>query len=85
MPIISMFYGIQILMYYDDHNPPHFHAKYNQYKSLIRISDLAVINGNLPPKALGLVMEWASQHTSELTDNWNNARNGGILHSIEPL
>lgn len=59
MPTISMFYGIMIMMFFDEHNPPHFHAKYNEFKASIRIKDLAVLNGSLPPKALGLVIEWA--------------------------
>ncbi len=85
MPTISMFYGIKILMYYDEHNPPHFHAKYNEFKVLIGIKDLSVIDGYLPPKALGLVVEWALQHRDELMVNWDAAFKGEILNSIEPL
>ena len=62
MPTISMFYGISIMMYYYEHNPPHFHAKYNEFKASIRINDLALMNGSLPSKALGLVIEWSSLH-----------------------
>jgi hypothetical protein len=85
MPTISMFYGISIMMFYDEHNPPHFHAKYNEFKASIRISDLALMNGSLPPKALGLVVEWASLHRSELLQNWENSQNGKGLLNIQAL
>lgn len=55
MPEISRFYGIVISMFYDEHNPPHFHAQYGEYKAVIRINDFALAEGYLPPKALGLV------------------------------
>jgi hypothetical protein len=49
-------------MYYDDHNPPHFHAIYGEYKAVISIQDFAIFDGDLPPKAVGLVMEWGRAH-----------------------
>ncbi len=85
MPTISMFYGIMIMMFFDEHNPPHFHAKYNEFKASIRIKDLAVLNGSLPPKALGLVIEWASLHQDELLQNWDNAKLGKGLSQIKEL
>lgn len=57
MPEISRFYGIIISMYYADHNPPHFHAIYGEFKATIRIDDLGIHEGYLPPKALGLIVE----------------------------
>jgi hypothetical protein len=66
MPTICRFYGILIQMYYDDHNPPHFHVIYGKHKALISIYDLAILEGDLPPKAVGLVMEWARMHRDEL-------------------
>jgi hypothetical protein len=62
MPEISRFYGIVIKMFFDDHNPPHFHALYGEYEVLININSFAVFAGKLPPRALGLVIEWATQH-----------------------
>jgi hypothetical protein len=85
MPTISMFYGISIMMFYDEHNPPHFHAKYNEFKAAIRIVDLALMNGTLPPKALGLVVEWASVHKDELMQNWENSQKGNTLTNIQSL
>ena len=85
MPEICRFYGIVIAIYFDEHNPPHFHARYGEYNVVIKINDLSVKEGSLPPKALGLVIEWAAQHKEELMMNWNLAANGKTLHSIEPL
>lgn len=85
MPEISRFLGIIIAMYYKDHNPPHFHARYNNFKAIISIKDLALIEGKLPPKVLGLVMEWASIHQEELMENWDLAVKHDQLHSIAPL
>ncbi len=85
MPEISRFYGIVIGMFFDDHNPPHFHAKYAEYQAEIGINDLAVIKGELPPKAMGLVMEWAVKHKRELLKNWNAIKNDKKLSSIKPL
>ena len=85
MPEIARFYGIVIKMFFEDHNPPHFHAIYGEYEVLIDISTLAVFAGNLPPRALGLVIEWATQHQNELLNNWERARVQDSLSKIEPL
>src|SRR5256712_4909429 len=62
MPEVSRFYGIVIKIFYDDHNPPHFHAEYGEHEVLVSISTLAILSGSLPARALGLVTEWASLH-----------------------
>ncbi|MCH7989383.1 MAG: DUF4160 domain-containing protein, partial [Planctomycetes bacterium] len=62
MPEISRFYGIVIKMYFDDHNPPHFHAEYGENEALININSLSVIAGKLPSRAMGLTAEWANLH-----------------------
>lgn len=85
MPTISMFYGIIIQMYFDDHNPPHFHVIYNDFKAIINILDFSILQGNLPPKALGLIMEWAVIHKEELLKEWNLAKTNQTLFQIEPL
>lgn len=69
MPRISEFYGIIIFMFYDDHNPPHFHARYSGYEAQISITKPKIIRGYLPPKALGMVVEWAAEHEKELLEN----------------
>lgn len=85
MPEICRFYGIIIAMFYDDHNPPHFHARYGKQKVAVEISSLRILEGQIPPRALGLVVEWASQHLPELMENWHLARNNQPLEKIEPL
>ena len=85
MPQISRFLGIIISMYFDDHNPPHFHAQYNKYKVQIRINDLSIIEGKLPPRVLGLVIEWAMLHKKELVENWKCIEQKQSLNKIEPL
>ena len=85
MPEISRFFGIIILMYYDEHNPPHFHARYGSDKVAIEITSLRVLEGRLPSRALGLVVEWASQHQEELMLNWEAARNDRPPKKIQPL
>ena len=85
MPEISRFLGIVIKMYFDEHNPPHFHAEYGEYESLININTMAVIVGRLPSRVLGLVIEWASMHQEELKQEWEKARNMESLGKIPPL
>ena len=85
MPEISNFLGIALMMYYREHQPPHFHARYNEYTAEIEIKTLTVLKGKLPPRVLGLVMEWAELHTEELLDNWNVGRVKGNIKKIPPL
>ncbi len=85
MPEISRFYGIVIRLYFDDHPPPHFHAEYGEDEALIAINTLAVISGHLPGRALGLVVEWASQHQDELHQLWSTAQDKEPLYKIAPL
>lgn len=72
-------------MFYDDHNPPHFHAEYSGHEALIEVKTLAVFSGRLPARALGLVAEWAALHQQELLSDWQRAKNLEPLKKIEPL
>ena len=85
MPEISRFFGIVIRMFYDDHAPPHFHATYGSSNVVIGLPDLLVLEGRLPPRALGLVMEWAALHREELLADWTLARSRTRLKAIAPL
>ncbi len=85
MPRISEFYGIIIEMYWSDHNPPHFHAKYGEHRAEIEIRTLGIIKGRLPAKATALVVEWGSLHQEELLERWERARGHEPLEKIEPL
>ena len=85
MPEISRFYGIVIRVYYGDHAPPHFHAQYAGKSVKIEIDSLAVIAGDLPARALGLVIEWASLHQAELREAFQRAANMERPDRIDPL
>jgi len=81
MPEICRFLGIIITMYFDEHNPPHFHVRYNEYRASFEISSLNVISGSVPAKVRGLVEEWAELHKDELLRMWNLKD----FHKIKPL
>ncbi len=74
MPTISFFYGIAIQMFFNDHNPPHIHARYGNAKALIRIADGQIISGELPPTARRMVERWVLARQPELAENWRRAR-----------
>ncbi len=85
MPEISRFFGIIIAMFYNDHPPPHFHVRYGSQRAVIGIETLALLDGDLSPRVLGLVVEWAALHKPELLDNWNRARTQSPLSRVQPL
>ena len=85
MPEISRFYGIVVRLFYGDHGPPHFHAEYAGEQVKIGIEGLTVLRGRLPPRALGLVMEWAVMHQSELLAAWERAERHEAPGRISPL
>lgn len=85
MPRISAFYGIVIAMYYDDHAPPHFHARFGEFEAQVEIANGEVLHGSLPRRALGLVREWTELHRAELQSDWDRARAQLPLVTIEPL
>ncbi|MDE0067795.1 MAG: DUF4160 domain-containing protein [Acidimicrobiaceae bacterium] len=85
MPELCRFYGIAIHMYYGDHAPPHFHARYGDEEAVVDINSLAVIRGRLSPRANGLVVEWAAQHQAELREAWSRAERHESPGKIAPL
>lgn len=85
MPRISSFYGIVIVMYFDDHPPPHFHARYGEHEAQVAIATGDVLHGSLPRSASRLVKEWAELRRAELLDDWQRAERAEPLVSIEPL
>ncbi len=84
MPEISRFFGIVIAMYYRDHAPPHFHARYGEHDATVNIRD-GLVTGSFPPRPLGLVFEWYIRHREELAENWELARQRKQLRRIDPL
>jgi hypothetical protein len=85
MPELSRFFGIIIRMYFGDHNPPHFHAIYQEDSAEYDIQTLEVIRGKLPSRAHSLVLEWASLHRAELFNAWKQASTMQEIKPIEPL
>jgi hypothetical protein len=85
VPELSRFYGVVIALYYNDHAPPHFHARYGTSQAALAIRGLSVVEGWLPPRVLGLVVEWATQHRDELLANWVRASRQLPLVPIAPL
>ncbi len=84
MPEISRFLGIIIAIYYNDHPPPHFHARYGEYETVVRIDD-GVVEGRFPRRALRLVLEWYDMHADELMEDWLLAEQRRPLRTIQPL
>ncbi len=81
MPEISSFLGIIISMYFDEHNPPHFHIQYNEYRASMDIQTFNLTAGTLPARVRGLVEEWAELHREELLRMWETTE----FHRIQPL
>ena len=84
MPEFCRFYGIIIQMFFNDHNPPHFHISYGEFRATMTIDD-EIIDGVLPKRALKLVFEWMELHRDELRTNWDKVKRGEQPLPIEPL
>jgi hypothetical protein len=85
MPEISRFLGIVIKMFFNDHEPPHFHVEYQNYRAVFSIRDLRLIRGSLPPRVTTFVLEWAFRYRDDLMENWRLAQNMEPLQAIPPL
>ena len=85
MPEVSRFFGIVIRMYFDDHNPPHFHAAYAGSEAQFGIEPIAILEGALPNSAASMVFEWAALHQSELMQNWRRLHYAQPVERIKPL
>lgn len=85
MPEISRFFGIRIVLFFNDHAPPHFHASYEGRNAVFDIHTLQMTGGTLPPRVHGFIVEWASLHQQELVAAWNEVRAGRTPARIAPL
>ena len=85
MPEISLFFGIRVTMYYEDHQPPHFHAAYNGQIVLIDIMKGRVLRGAFPARQLKFVLAWCEIHQDELMQDWELAKDNLPLNKIAPL
>jgi hypothetical protein len=84
MPEISRFLGIIISIYYNEHNPPHFHAEYGEFQITVEIES-GIVNGKFPRRAMVAVLEWYIIHKEELMQDWELAIKGKSLNKIKPL
>lgn len=84
MPVLSRFLGIVIAMYYRDHEPAHFHARYGDYEVTVAL-DTGIVEGQFPHRALRLTLEWYELHADELREDWQLAQRGEPLQPIAPL
>ena len=85
MPEICRFLGIVIAMYYNEHKPPHFHAKYGEFRAAFSIESLQLIEGQMPSRVISLILEWAFEHRKELIEDWELAERKEQLKKIAPL
>jgi len=84
MPIISRFFGIIVFMFWREHQPPHFHAKYGDDEVIIEIQT-GKVTGNILPRVLNMVHEWRELHKDELMADWKLAEENKPLKRIKPL
>ena len=82
---VSRFYGVVVSIDFREHRPPHFHARYADAEATIGIRDLTLLEGELPRRARGLVLEWAAEHREELLKAWERAQHGEVPGKIAPL
>jgi hypothetical protein len=83
MPIISSFFGILIKMYYEEHNPPHFHAEYQGHEAVFLIATGEMTKTKkFPIRAAKLIAEWAQEHQVELLENWKRMEQDQVLFKI---
>ena len=87
MPTISIFYGIIVRMYCapSEHNPPHIHVYYQDFKAIIDINKVELTEGKLPSNKLKIVLAWVELRKEDLLANWELAQNGELPFKIEPL
>ena len=84
MPVISRFLVIVIATFWNDHTPPHFHAKYGEYEITVNILT-GVVEGTFPRRALRHVIEWYELHNDELLEDWGLCRRSKMPKPIQPL
>lgn len=85
MPTISVFYGIVVQMFWEDHAPPHFHVLYAEHEAVFDLRDLRILRGSIPRRARSLVLEWATEHRDELWEDWELCSSMKPPKRIPPL
>ena len=88
MPVVSMFYGIIVSLYFEDnkqHHTPHIHAKYQEHEAVVSVPDGELLEGRLPPAKMRLLSAWVEIHKDELMADWQLAVSGQQPYKIDPL
>ena len=85
MPVLSIFYGVVIYIYWSDHPPPHIHARYAEHEAQIDITSITILAGSLPKRARAMVLEWTREHQAELLAAWRSTSEGIPPARIAPL
>ncbi len=88
MPVISMFYGIIVSLYFRDnrrHKLPHIHVRYQDFEAVVSIPGGKILGGKFPPAKMRLVQAWLEIHKEELLADWELAAKGETPYKIEPL
>lgn len=84
MPVVAIVSGVRIVFYFNDHEPAHFHAIGDALEMRVRIADLAVVEGDLPPAKRRAILAWAARHQRDLALAWLQCRQGRKPDRIEP-
>jgi len=82
MPVLSIFFGIVVRMWHDDHPPPHIHVEYQGFEAFVDIATGRILKGSLPRKVAAIVSEWCQIHRQELFDDWERAQRFESLERI---
>lgn len=84
MPELCRFLGIVIFMNFNEHNPPHFHARYGDFEIIVEINS-GIVEGKFPKRALSMVIEWYEIYKDDLLHDWELIRTTGEFNKIPPL
>jgi Domain of unknown function (DUF4160) len=85
LPTIADFLGIAVRMFFNDHDPPHFHVRYQGFRARVRIADGEVIGGDLPPNISRVLKQWTALRRDALMRNWRMGRMDGQFERIGGL
>jgi Domain of unknown function (DUF4160) len=83
MPVVAIINGIRIEFYFDEHPPPHFHARYAEFIIQIDLETLEIIKGSMPRPQMRMIQEWAAPRRAALRAAWEVCGAGGNPGRIE--
>jgi len=83
MPVVAIVDGMLIMFFFNDHDPPHFHVDYGDFRAKVSIATLKIIDGELPANKRRRVLKWAAEHQEELSAAWKAVQNSEKPRRIE--